>query len=134
MTPAEYLDSIKERLLTDSVVTAFHIRRERYTVVDGHIRVRASIVDGSLLEFSEYVDRTQDDQMRVTVYSYHWETAAGDLIYRWDNTPHFPNLPGFPHHIHDGRSDTVQPGQPMTIFSVLDHIQEMLAANSSVMQ
>ena len=124
MTPAEYLESIKERLLTDAIVTAFHIRRERYTVVDGHIRVRATIVDGSLLEFSEYVERTPEDQMQVMDYSYHWETAEGNLIYRWDNTPHFP------HHTHDSKSGEVRPGQPMNIFSVLDQIREMLALNA----
>ena len=93
--------------------------------------MRVSLIDGSLLEFSEYVERTLDDQMQVVVYSYHWETAEGNLIYRWDNTPHFPNLLGFPHHIHDGQSGNVLPGLPTSIFSILDLIQEMLATDSS---
>jgi len=48
--------------------------------------------------------------MQVVVYSYHWESAEGELVFRWDNTPHFPNLPGFPHHVHDGSSGAVRPG------------------------
>jgi len=38
--------------------------------------------------------------MQVVVYSYHWENAERDLICRWDNTPHFPKLSDFPHHVH----------------------------------
>lgn len=129
MTPAEYFDSIKERLLTDEIVTAFQIRRERHTVVDGHIRVRASIVDGSLLEFSEYAVRLPEDQMQVVVYSYHWEDAAGNLICRWDNTPHFPGMPGFPHHVHDGKADAVLSGRPVDIFVVLDWIRQALISH-----
>lgn len=114
MTPAEYLDSVKERLLTDPIVVGFQIRRERRTATDGHLRVRVAILDGSLLEFSEYAERTPDGQMQVAVYSYHWENAEGRLICRWDNTPHFPNLPDFPHHVHDGRTGAILPGLTIT--------------------
>lgn len=30
-------------------------RFERHTIADAHLRVRASLADGSLLEFSEYI-------------------------------------------------------------------------------
>lgn len=129
MTPAEYLDSVKERLLTDPVVIGFQVRRERHTATDGHLRVRVSLVDGSLLEFSEYAERTPDGHMQVVVYSYHWEGADGNLIYRWDNTPHFPTLPAFPHHIHDGRTGATLPGKPTDISAVLDHIGQAVAAD-----
>ncbi len=130
MSPAEYLDSVKERLLTDPLVAEFHIRRERHTLADAHLRVRASLADGSLLEFSEYVERTLDGRMQVMIYSYHWESADGDLLYRWDNTPHFPNLPGFPHHVHDGRAGAMFVGKPMDVFAVLDYIQQTMTSPS----
>jgi hypothetical protein len=61
-------------------------------------------------------------------YSYHWADAAGRLIQRWDSTPHFPALPGFPHHIHDGASGEVKPGRPVDIFAILEHISQALAS------
>ena len=109
MTPAEYLDLVKERLLDDPVVAWFQIRRERATPIDAHLRVRAILASGDRLEFSEYVERTQQGNLQVSVYSYHWEDTAGKLIRRWDNTPHFPDLPGFPHHVHIGCTDDIVP-------------------------
>ncbi len=124
MNPSEYVEAVKSRLLTDPLVTAFSIRRERVTAIDAHLRVRLDLVDGSLLEFSEYVQRSAGGHIDVVTYSYHWADEEGRLLLRWDNTPHFPGLAGFPHHIHQGDDDTVAPGQPVDIFSVLDQIAQ----------
>jgi hypothetical protein len=126
MTIADYFDAIKDRLTTDPVVTSFSIVRERTTLVDGHLRARLAISDGSMLEFSEYAQRSPDGQIDVVTYSYHWAGADGNLIRRWDNAPHFPGLPGFPHHIHDRRTDSVLSGEPVSIFVVLDEIAQIL--------
>jgi hypothetical protein len=122
MTIEAYLDSIEERFVTDPIVTSFHVIRERSTWVDGRLRVRLTLADGSHLEFSEYMQRSPAGEIAVITYSYHWADADHQLITRWDNTPHFPDLPGFPDHIHDGATGEVTPGQPMSIVAVLNAI------------
>ena len=122
MTIAAYLEAMKERFVTDPLVTQFHVIRERSTLMDGYLRARLALADGSQLEFSEYRQRSSDGAIVVITYSYHWADANHELIARWDNTPHFPDLPGFPDHIHDGVTGQVTPGQPMSIFTVLDEI------------
>lgn len=122
MTPSEYLDSIKARLFTDALVGSVQVRRERVTEADGHIRARLEFADDSWLEFSEYFRREGETDIEVVTYSYHWATAEGRLIQRWDNTPHFPELPGFPHHVHVGEPEGVESGSAVSIFSILDEI------------
>ncbi len=126
MSIAAYLEKVKERLLTDPLILEFQVVKERQTVVDAHLRIRALLQDQSMLEFSEYVQRTPTDEINVVTYSYHWADTQGNLIHRWDNTPHFPLLPGFPHHIHNGAMNTVNPGEPIDIFGVLDRISRMI--------
>lgn len=53
MTIDAYLEAIKERLVTDPMVTSFQVIRERATLGDGHLRIRLTLTDGSQLEFSE---------------------------------------------------------------------------------
>ena len=120
MTIDAYLDSIKERFVTDPIVTSFHVIRERPTLVDGHLRVRLRLADGSQLEFSEYMQRSPAGEIAVITYSYHWADADNQLTKRWDNTPLFPDLLGFPDHIHDGATAEVTPEQPMSSFAVLN--------------
>jgi len=33
---------------------------------------------------------------------YSYQELGDRPLRRWDNAPHFPGLPGFPHHHHDG--------------------------------
>jgi hypothetical protein len=122
MTIADYLEAIKERVVTDPMVISFQVIRERSTVVDGHLRARLTLADGSQREFSEYMQWSPAGEIAVLTYSYHWANAANQLITRWDNTPHFPDLPEFPDHMHEGAPGEVTPGQPMSIFTVLDEI------------
>ncbi len=126
MTTVEYLDAVKERLLTDPVVSRFQVIRERITLADAHLRALLTLIDSSEMEYSEYVQLTPDDQVNVVTYSYHWSDPNGNLIRRWDNTPHYPHLPGFPHHIHDGATDAVTSSYPMSIALVLDEVARQL--------
>lgn len=138
MTIVEYLDVVKERLLTDPIVADFRILRERASLSDGYLRVRLTLADNTWLEFSEYVQRFLDEKtslersrkVNVITYSYHWANADNELVKRWDDTPHFPDLAGFPHHIHIGSTGRVIPGQAMSIFVVLDEIAKQNAAYS----
>jgi hypothetical protein len=67
----------------------------------------------------------------IVTYSYHWADPQGNLIRRWDNTPHFPGLPGFPHHIHDGATNTVYPGVPVNIFAVFSQVKQQFGSSPS---
>jgi hypothetical protein len=125
MTVSEYLETVKTLMLTDALVENFQIVRERMTTNDGHLRVRMTFINGNLMEFSEYIQLIAGD-IQVTTYSYHCTDPYGRLIVRWDNTPHFPDLDGFPHHRHIGYPEAVQAGQPMNIFKVFDEIKQLL--------
>ena len=54
-----------------------------------------TLVDGSLLYLRDYLF---PDGSRK--YAYHWQTASGDLIGRWDNEPHWRQVATYPHHYH----------------------------------
>ena len=122
MTIEAYLANMKDRFVSDPLVVQFRVIRERFTLADGYIRVRLDLSDSSQLEFSEYMQRSSEGEIVVITYSYHWANANNELIKRWDNAPHFPDLPGFPDHIHDGATGEVTSGQPMSIAAVLDEI------------
>lgn len=130
MSIEAYLESVKERLLTDEIVVNFQILRERATLVDGYLRVRLKLFDSSLLESSEYVQLSSSGEVQVVTYSYHWADAQNNLIHRWDNTPHHPGLAGFPHHIHESTTGSIVPGTPVDIFCILDKIARHTARSA----
>jgi len=121
-----YFKDIKERLLLDNLVNLFEIVRERTTMSDGYLRARLELTNAHRLEFSEYVQLTSRNKIEIVTYSYQWMDADNQLIQRWDNAPHFPNLTNFPHHIHIGSTKEVKPGQPIDIFGVLQQINQAI--------
>ena len=126
MSCAEYVESIKNRLLTDALVIWHDILTERASESEGYFRARVYFEDGSLLDFSAYVIPAENDAIELVSYRYHWQDKNEKLISRWDNTPHFPHLPNAPHHIHSGETSEVTAGNPIHIFEVLDIIATQL--------
>ncbi len=119
MNPIEYVESVKERLSTDSIVISFDVIREFASLEEGFIRVRANLTNGDILDFSEFVQWL--DNLELISYRYHWMDKDKHLIRRWDNAKHFPDLQNFPHHIHISETN-ITSGKLVNIFEVLDEI------------
>ena len=49
-----------------------------------------------------------------------------ELIHRWDNTPHHPQIPTFPHHQHIDDELNVHPSEKITLYEILIFIQNSL--------
>ena len=125
MKIAEYFETIKDHLLIVSFVTGFKILKQVDRSKNGHLRAHAILSDNSQLEFSEFVEQSAKEEIQLATYSYHWSDEKDNLIRRWDNTPHFPKLEIFPHHIHLSE-DNVIPGELTNIFTVLDEIAKII--------
>lgn len=89
-----------EMLLTQSAaVIRYEIKRVEISPSTGLMRVKVWLAREELLEFREYIINMAGELEKPS-YSYHWQDKDGRLRKRWDNAPHFPDLPHFPHHIH----------------------------------
>ena len=63
------------------------------------LRIRVRFPTGALLELNEAVVYIQGQKEHLR-YRYHFQDRQNCLIFRYDNTPHFKTLEGFPHHKH----------------------------------
>ena len=88
-------------LLASPTVTRFTILKKRIIEREGFIRARAELKGGGL---------------------------EGQLIRRWDNASHYPDLPHAPHHIHHGDEMPEGNSQPPTLQTVLTEIEANLSA------
>ena len=77
-----------------------------------------TFLDGSMLHIRDYL--FADGQRK---YSFHWQTRTGQLICRWDSSPHHPQVTTFPHHLHTAEGMVL----PSQVFS-LDKVLETIAA------
>jgi Family of unknown function (DUF6516) len=94
-----YFDAV-EQILLDSpniyveLFDAVILNPER-----ANLRLRLRFNLTCLLAISEAIVIV-DDQVSYLDYRYHFQDRQNELIFRYDSTPHFPNLSSFPHHKH----------------------------------
>ncbi len=86
------------------------------------LRFRAELIltDNTILYIRETVL-----SMSIRKYSYHWQDHRGKLIMRWDNAPDW-DVETFPHHVHVGKEDAVEPSFDRTLDQVLSIVRRRL--------
>jgi hypothetical protein len=72
------------------------------------ISCRVRFPEGKLLHVNECV-RIGSEQLERVDYRYHFQGPKGELIFRFDSTRHFPDLPFFPFHKHTADGVTGHP-------------------------
>lgn len=96
---SHYLDDVESeiRKLQDVYVESYEEEILAHDRINLRIRVRFS--EGYLLEVNEAVV-ADVEQIKHLGYRYHFQDRHNNLVFRYDNTPHFPKLENFPHHKH----------------------------------
>ncbi|HYA42574.1 MAG TPA: DUF6516 family protein [Syntrophobacteraceae bacterium] len=75
-----------------------------------NLKLRIRFQSGHLFEVSEavIVERGKREHLR---YRYHFQDALNNIVFRYDNVPHFTKLDSFPHHRHT-REGVLQTSRP----------------------
>lgn len=103
---ADYLGHIKALIVLNRQVMHWKVVREEAQGDVGLFRYQLTLRDGSLLEMFERFD-IAGEKLQVRRYSFHWQSAGGELRRRWDNAPHHPEMSTHPHHVHEGADANV---------------------------
>jgi hypothetical protein len=115
---ADYLRHVKALIALNRNVVRWEVIREEALGDVGLLRYRLTLRDGGLLEMFERFQVTEE-ALQVTKYSFHWQSADGELCKRWDNAAHHPEVPTHPHHVHDGADTNVVAHGPTSAEDVL---------------
>lgn len=122
MQISSYFELLRRTIKSCVFLSSWQYEEDARTSTEGFFKARLIFTDGSLLEFREYVNTFFRPTKRYT-YSYHYKNQD-QIIFRYDNTPHFPELSTFPHHKHIG-SDIIESDAPH-LQNVLSEIENIL--------
>ena len=107
---ANYFEQVEQAILKCSHAYVEQYTEEIITPERANLRIRIRFENGCLLEINEAVV-AQNGVIVSLDYRYHCQDKHNQLIFRYDNTPHFPGLSSYPHHKHlpDSVVDTPRP-------------------------
>jgi hypothetical protein len=119
----DYLTQVRQAIEATPNLDVERYFEQIFTDTRCNLRIRLRFADNSLLEISEAVTLIAG-VLNWLSYRYHYQTANGALIFRYDNAPHHPELRTYPDHKHTAVAvvDSTHP----TIEQLLREIQVIL--------
>jgi hypothetical protein len=106
--PSGYIERYEEEWLTPKRV---------------NLRIRVRFPKGQMLEWNEAVIG-EEGNVEHLAYRYHFQAKDNKVIFRYDNTPHFPALKAFPDHKH--LPENVLPATRLSVLKVLYEVNQTL--------
>lgn len=117
----QYVQHLLQIIAASPVITASNVVMDKRTARSGLIRGDLTLRDSSRLYFRELVHT--DLFVSRDMYSFHYQTRDGILIFRYDDTPHHYHLGTFPHHKHAGAEKNVVAAAPPDLQKILVEIE-----------
>ncbi len=120
---AKYLLKVESAIRRLKSVYVERYEEEILTANRINLRIRIRFRQGHLLEINEAVI-IEAGMISKLDYRYHFQDKHNKLIFRYDNTPHFPDFHNFPHHKHLPQDviDSIEP----SIIEVIEEAQHIV--------
>lgn len=120
-----YFEQVEGVLREFANLQAYTLTRRIYNLQQGYIGGTITFETGYLLEFAEVKDTETDRKLK---YRYQCMNEAHELVFRYDNAPHHPEIATFPHHKHT--ADAVVEAIEPTLRDVLMELAQLDRASA----
>ncbi len=115
----DYYKKIEARTSELGIIAEKAIEFREFDFDEGFMKGRILFIDGSILEFLEYIKG--DAWLK---YRFHCMNYQGALIFRYDNAPHHC-VSTFPDHKHT--PNEVMAASSKELLCVIDEIEKMIS-------
>ena len=128
LSASDHLERIEAQLA--SVTNAVVVESQTFVTPDD-LLAEMQLTLGYLKQYRLHVTLTVDTTYGYPawmIYAFHFQDADDRTIFRYDNWPHHPGLPTFPHHKHVGGDEVVeahaQPSVATIVREIAQHIDD----------
>ena len=125
----DYYQTLLETIAASPLVRSSEVVLDKRTSQVGLVRGDLYFANDSRLHFRELVEFRVDVVTRH-MYSFHYQDSEEIMVFRYDDTEHYPDLPNFPHPKHVGSSQEVVSAQPPDLMSDLQEIEQIYPLKS----
>ncbi|HLA07980.1 MAG TPA: DUF6516 family protein [Anaerolineales bacterium] len=115
MNSREYYAAVQTAILAVPHIIQIDTSFDEVSESECYIRGILTLTGDYELHIAEYVITTPE--LKRLKYRYHLQSSDNQMIARWDNAPHHPEIKTHPDHLHVGEKIKANP--PMDIPQVL---------------
>ncbi len=118
----KFVENIEKIIASSPVILSSNIQKQigpqSETV---YLKGSLLFIDFSMLEIAIFANNIQN-KVSVDKYRFQYMDKEGQMIFRYDNAPHHPEIPSFPHHCHTSNKKV-----PSNMPSLKDVLNEITA-------
>jgi hypothetical protein len=118
---SDYFQVVEKRTSEMRIIAEKAIEFREFDIDEGLLKGKILFIDGSALEFLEYLKGT-----KPLKYRFQYMDDKGALVFRYDNAPHH-QVSTFPHHKHTP-TDTIA-SHPPGLIDVIDEIEKTVSGS-----
>lgn len=117
-----YFEKI-ERIISGfrEIITKQVISKKTYNDTQGMVSGEIEFIDDSELSFMELKNTEQREKKK---YKYHYMDNTKQMIFRYDNAKHHPEIETFPHHKHT--TENIEESNEPDLIDVLSEIHDKM--------
>jgi len=120
----DYFRDLLDIIASGTFIRSSEIIFDKRSSTVGFVRGAVYFTDESTLHIRELID-LRKSPVRV-MYVYHYQNDAGKFVFRYDNTPHHPELTSFPHHKHTPAGVNAMAGEPPELEELFSEIESQV--------
>ena len=108
-----------DRVLNHPLIREVQCQKDKRSSVVGLIVAKVTFTDDSELHIMEYLE--VEDEIERKTYRYHYQTHQKQMIFRYDNAAHHPEIQTYPDHRHSdsGISESRKPDIELVIAEIV---------------
>jgi hypothetical protein len=120
----KFIETIEKTIASNPIILSSNIQKH-FGPDSKTVYVRGSIIfiDSSVLEIAIFAAEISTTVI-IDKYRFHYMDNKGEMIFRYDNAPHHPEIPSYPHHKHI--KNLVIPAHLPNLKEILNEISAMI--------
>ena len=119
---SEIQSLIRSSIFIENVDVEYEVKSRSIGIVHGML----GLIDGSTLQFMELINIKRDKVIHLK-YRFHLMNVNDQIVFRYDNAPHHPEIATHPHHKHVKGEAVPRQSKEVGLKDILLEIEEMIS-------
>lgn len=120
----EFVQDIEKSIASSSIVLSSNIQKHFGPALEAvYLKGRLLIIDSSILEIAIFATESCNT-LSIDKYRFHYMDSTGQMLFRYDNSPHHSEIGSHPHHKH--ALDRIIPTTMPSLTDILNEISVVI--------
>ena len=120
----KFVEDIEKTIASFSIVLSSNIQKYFGPALETvYLKGHLLIIDSSILEIGIFATKSHNT-LSIDKYRLHYMNSTGQMLFRYDNAPHHPEIDSYPHHKHT--PDKIMPSSMPSLKDILNEISAII--------